>query len=176
MVFGIFGFKKAAAPEAAPATAPPQAVAPHKTLSFEEAFALQVAAREAATGLAAPPAPAVALPGEPVTALPAATPPAPLQVHKAPERPAVADVPSAQIGTMTANRDDVIAAYKVFLRRPPENQMVIDSRVGSSREKILVNFMTAKEFLRYPENIILILQVAKAMEAQGSDSTKEIKP
>ena len=69
---------------------------------------------------------------------------------------------------------DVVAAYKIFLRRKPESQMVIESRIGLSREKMLLNFITAKEFIKYPENINLILQTAREIELKSSIAEKEV--
>jgi len=79
----------------------------------------------------------------------------------------------AQKATIKATKQDVLAAYKIFLRREPENQMVIESRLGLSREKLFVNFITAVEFLRYPENIQLILQTAQQIEIKAGTATKQ---
>jgi hypothetical protein len=58
-------------------------------------------------------------------------------------------------GTLVT-REDVIACYKIFLRRIPENEEVITARIGVTRERILTAFMTSKNFLGQPENIQLI--------------------
>jgi hypothetical protein len=89
--------------------------------------------------------------------------------------PATAAAPDVElpIDSVKMTQDDVIAAYKIFLRRKPENQMVVDTRLGLSREKLLVNFITAKEFTRYPENINLILQTARQIEIKAGQTTQE---
>jgi hypothetical protein len=75
---------------------------------------------------------------------------------------------------MKMTAQDVAAAYRIFLGRNPENGAVTDSRVGLSRERLFVNFITAKEFIRRPENIKLILQTAQAIEVQSGRSTLEL--
>jgi len=89
--------------------------------------------------------------------------------------PATAAAPDVElpIDSVKMTQDDVIAAYKIFLRRKPENQMVVDTRLGLSREKLLVHFITAKEFTRYPENINLILQTARQIEIKAGQTTQE---
>ncbi len=74
---------------------------------------------------------------------------------------------------MEMTAQDVAAAYRLFLGRDPENGAVLDSHIGLSRERIFVNFITAKEFIRRPENIKLILQTALAIEAQGGGATPD---
>jgi hypothetical protein len=92
--------------------------------------------------------------------------------------PAPAASPDVEvpIDTIKMTQEDVVAAYKIFLRRKPENQMVVESRLGLSREKLLVNFITAKEFIKYPENINLILQTARQIELKmGQTAQEEVK-
>lgn len=61
-------------------------------------------------------------------------------------------------------RDEVIAAYRLFLRRDPESDAVIAPRLGMAREKLLSSFMVSPEFLQRGENVNLVLEVAKSVE------------
>ncbi len=61
-------------------------------------------------------------------------------------------------------RDDVIAAYRLFLRRDPESDAVIAPRLGMSRENLLSTFLMSPEFLQRPEHIKLLLEVAKSID------------
>jgi len=61
-------------------------------------------------------------------------------------------------------RDEVIAAYRLFLRRDPESDDVIAPRLGITREKLLSTFIVSPEFLQRAENVNLVLEVAKSVE------------
>jgi hypothetical protein len=61
-------------------------------------------------------------------------------------------------------REEVIAAYRLFLRRDPESEAVIASRLGLSRERLLATFMVAPRFLQRAENVRLLIEVAKSLE------------
>jgi hypothetical protein len=67
----------------------------------------------------------------------------------------------SQMGTMKATREDVIAAYKIFLGRLPESMEVVDPRVGVSPMALLVDFLASKEFLDQAPKSQLVLAVAK---------------
>jgi len=60
--------------------------------------------------------------------------------------------------------DEVVAAYRMFLRRDPESEAVIQPRLGIARERLLSTFMVSPEFLQRPENVKLLLEVAKSLE------------
>ena len=47
---------------------------------------------------------------------------------------------------ITVSYHDVVAAYKLFLNRMPENLAVIEDRIGSSTEKLLIDFLISEEF------------------------------
>ena len=94
---------------------------------------------------------------EPVSAL-AAEPVAPDPV--ASESVAAAPVTIESV----VGRDEVIAAYRLFLRRDPESDAVISPRLGMAREKLLSSFMVSPEFLQRGENVNLVLEVAKSVE------------
>ena len=66
-----------------------------------------------------------------------------------------------QMGSMTATREDVIAAYKIFLGRLPESMEVVDPRVGVTPAALLVDFLASKEFLDQTPKSQLVLAVAK---------------
>ena len=66
-----------------------------------------------------------------------------------------------QMETIKATREDVIAAYKIFLGRLPESMEVVDPRVGVSPSAILLDFLISKEFLDQASKSQLILALAK---------------
>jgi hypothetical protein len=66
---------------------------------------------------------------------------------------------SQQLLRMT--KEDVIAAYKIFLNRLPESVTVMNLRIGGSTEANLIDFVLADEFLKRPEVSPLILGLAK---------------
>ena len=74
----------------------------------------------------------------------------------------------AQVPLVPATREDVIAAYKIFLDRLPENEEVITPRIGLARERILSSFMTSKYFLSRPKNIQLLLLTAIQIEQKAN--------
>ena len=73
-----------------------------------------------------------------------------------------------QVPLVAATREDVIAAYKIFLDRLPESEEVITPRSGIARERILSSFMTSKYFLSRPKNIQLLLLTAIQIEQKAS--------
>ena len=140
-MFNFFGFKKKPVVQevALEALTPPQP----SSMTFDEALAAQVAAK-AVVVETPPPMPA----------------PAPAMVSAE----VVADVePEAagQMDTMKATREDVIAAYKIFLGRLPESMEVVEPRVGVTPFALLVDFLASKEFLDQAPKSQLVLAVAK---------------
>lgn len=83
-----------------------------------------------------------------------AEPAAATQTNQAPEV-------LGQMDTIMATREDVIAAYKIFLGRVPESMEVVDPRVGVAPAALLVDFLASKEFLDYAPRVQLVLAVAK---------------
>jgi hypothetical protein len=75
---------------------------------------------------------------------------------------------SPQLPTIPATREDVIAAYKIFLDRLPESEEVITPRIGLARERILSSFITSKYFLSRPKNIQLLLLTAIQIEQKAN--------
>ena len=85
---------------------------------------------------------------------------APVESEQAPQAPAAPVIPG-QMDTAKATREDVIAAYKIFLGRVPESMEVVDPRVGVAPAALLVDFLASKEFLDYAPRAQLVLAVAK---------------
>ena len=86
--------------------------------------------------------------------------------------------------TMKATREDVIAAYKIFLGRVPESMEVVDPRVGVAPAALLVDFLASKEFLDQAPKSQLVLAVAKkilderkqAAAAEGAAPAEQGQP
>lgn len=209
MVFNFFGLKKKPVIEDVVAKVPTPAPKP-APMTFDEALAAQAAAEAAAKGQAAPeavapvvpapepaPAPVVAEPApapvvaEPVVAVAAEpvadTAPvavAPASVPVEPEAPAAEPEVLGQMDTMKATREDVIAAYKIFLGRVPESMEVVDHRVGQPVAAVLVDFLASKEFLDQAPKSQLVLAVAKkilderkqAAAAEGAAPAEQGQP
>ena len=121
------------------------------------------AAEAAAEGQAAPKAVAsVSVPAEPETPAPVAVAPVVVAPTVAAEAaPAAEPEVLGQMDTMKATREDVIAAYKIFLGRVPESMEVVDPRVGVAPVSLLVDFLASKEFLDQAPKSQLVLAVAK---------------
>jgi hypothetical protein len=66
-----------------------------------------------------------------------------------------------QMDTLKATREDVIAAYKIFLGRLPESMEVVDPRVGVSPNALLADFLASKEFLDQTPKAQFVLAVSK---------------
>jgi hypothetical protein len=175
MVFNFFGLKKKPVIEDVEAKVPTPAPKP-APMTFDEALAAQAAAEAAAKGQATPeavapvapapePAPVVAEPVAAVAAEPVAdvapVAVAPASVAVEPEAPAAEPEVLGQMDTMKATREDVIAAYKIFLGRVPESMEVVDPRVGVAPAALLVDFLASKEFLDQAPKSQLVLAVAK---------------
>ena len=75
--------------------------------------------------------------------------------------PAEPAAPAAPVG-MT--REDVVAAYRLFLRRDPESEAVIEPYLGRGRERLVGAYLTTAEFLQRPEHVRLIAEVAQSIE------------
>lgn len=157
MLFNFFGFKKKPVVEDVAVTAPASPSAP---MTFDEALAAQAAAK--ATQAARVTAP-TATPTTATTPMPEIVPePAPVDI--------VSEV-LGQMDTMKATREDVIAAYKIFLGRLPESMEVVDPRVGVTPFALLVDFLASKEFLDQGPKSQLVLAVAKkVLDARAQEA------
>lgn len=78
---------------------------------------------------------------------------------------------SRQMEVLSMTEEDVIAAYKIFLKRIPETMDVVYPRVGMPSNLVLVDFLTSPEFLSRRG---LDLLLAKCMEVikKSSDANK----
>ena len=69
---------------------------------------------------------------------------------------------------MITSKEDIIAAYKIFLNRQPESARVLQGRIGKSPEETLIEFALSDEFLSRPEVAEIILRTARQIgENQG---------
>lgn len=183
-----------AEPPAAPTVVAPEVVTPAEEnrsrwdLAAEQLARMNAAKEEA---VAPVPIPQQALPAEPEpakAAVAAVPPPAPVAAPLAPapepqpepaaqaSEPAVtpqveAAAAPAAVTTSTEptaplgmTREDVVAAFHLFLRRDPESEAVIEPYLGRERERLLGAFLTSAEFLYWPEHLRLIVEVAQAIE------------
>lgn len=188
MVFNFFGLKKKPVIEDVEAKVPTPAPKP-APMTFDEALAAQAAAEAAAKGQAAPEAVAPVAPApEPAPVVAESVVAA--AAEAAPAEPAADAVPAAepevlgQMDTMKATREDVIAAYKIFLGRVPESMEVVDHRVGQPVAAVLVDFLASKEFLDHAPKSQLVLAVAKkilderkqAAAAEGAAPAEQGQP
>jgi hypothetical protein len=57
--------------------------------------------------------------------------------------------------------EDITAAYKFFLGRFPENNEVVQQRIGLDAQFILRTFMLSQEFLQKQENWPMVIEAAK---------------
>ena len=182
MAFNFFGLKKKPVIEDVEAKQPTAAAKPAAT-TFDQALAAQAAAEGRVAESVAPvvavemvPAPAAVV-AEPVAApvVAAELPAAPVAAS---ESPAAEPEEVGQMGTMKATREDVIAAYKIFLGRLPESMEVVDLRVGVSPAALLVDFLASKEFLDQAPKSQLVLAVAKKIldERKQAAAVEAAKP
>ena len=68
---------------------------------------------------------------------------------------------AGQMDSMVMSAEDIIAAYKIFLKRVPESMEVVTPRVGLSAERVLFDFMSSSEFTNRPEVANLVFAVGK---------------
>lgn len=158
MVFDFFGFRKKPVIEDVEVKPLPPKSAP---ITFDEALAAQEA-----TKAVVPVVPIVEAPPPPPPVV-AAEPPSSLELLgqlDAMQATAVPEAPTevlGQMATLKATREDVIAAYKIFLGRLPETMEVVEPRVGVAPSALLVDFLASKEFLDQAPKAQLVLAVAK---------------
>jgi hypothetical protein len=88
-----------------------------------------------------------------------------------------------QMNSMAMSQEDIIAAYKIFLKRHPENLEVVQPRVGLSGDRVLLDFLSSGEFTSRPEVVQLIFALAKklleeqkAKSATGPSNTGDAEP
>jgi len=71
---------------------------------------------------------------------------------------------------MIATKEDIIAAYKIFLNRHPESSFVLQNRIGKSIEENLIEFALSDEFLNRAD-VAEIIQKAAKIVAEDKKST-----
>lgn len=89
----------------------------------------------------------------------------------------------AQMETHLMTAEDIIAAYKIFLRRRPENMDGVTPRIGLTSDRILFDYLMSDEFTARPEVAQLVFNCAKkildakkvADAATGAETAPEIK-
>jgi len=108
-----------------------------------------------------------------VDASPAPNQPAAAAVAVAAPTEAPSEAPT-QMNSMAMSQEDIIAAYKIFLKRHPENLEVVQPRVGLSGDRVLLDFLSSGEFTSRPEVVQLIFALAKKLlEEQKAKSATE---
>jgi len=97
------------------------------------------------------------------------------QVDASPVNAEPVKAPEGQNQMLTAKvtREDVIAAYKIFLGRLPESMTVVDARVGVAPLVLLADFLSSKEYLDQPAKAQLVLAVAKKILDERKKATPE---
>ena len=181
MVFNFFGLKKKPVIEDVVPKVPTEVAKP-MSMTFDEALAVQEkaaasAAENKADAIAkaeeAEKAAAIEKAEQEAAALAAAQKAAAEsvapQANQAPES-------LGQMDTITATREDVIAAYKIFLGRLPESMEVVDPRVGVSPAALLVDFLASKEFLDQAPKSQLVLAVAKKILDERKQAAAQGQP
>jgi hypothetical protein len=63
--------------------------------------------------------------------------------------------------TMSATNQDIVAAYKLFLKRFPESQDVIDLRIDQSMDTLMNAFILSDEFIQNKSNWNAVVEAAK---------------
>ncbi len=74
--------------------------------------------------------------------------------------------------SMAATQEDVVAAYKLFLRRFPESQNVVDSRVDQSMDTLLKAFILSDEFIQNKANWVAVVDAAKRIIELNKNTTQ----
>lgn len=109
------------------------------------------------------------------TALPPETVIANDPIAAEPDGPSSTPEIPGQMDTIKATREDVIAAYKIFLGRLPESMEVVGPRVGVAPAALLVDFLASKEFLDQAPKAQLVLAVAKKiLDARKQAAAAEV--
>lgn len=73
----------------------------------------------------------------------------------------LADPAPAQADTIKATREDVVAAYKLFLGRLPESDAVVEARLGKPVLAVLAEFLTCDEYRANVQRAQLAVVVAQ---------------
>ena len=82
--------------------------------------------------------------------------------------------PTQGIPSLAMNGQDIIAAYKIFLKRFPESNETIRTRIGLPSDRNLFDFLSCDEFIGRKEVAKLIVATAQKMlqvHRQDSESS-----
>lgn len=80
-----------------------------------------------------------------------------------------------QTATIDVTDADIVAAYKIFLNRLPEGPEAFAAHRGVAPAKLLVNFLSSREFLTRKEFWPVIVQIAQALVRQAK-ANEEAEP
>jgi len=84
--------------------------------------------------------------------------------------------PSQTEGLVTT-REDVIAAYKIFLGRIPESEQAIAAWTGLPAPRLLIDFLVSNEFLGNADKVQFIVNLAKKIvQVQAQAAEKNASP
>ena len=159
---------------------PTVAASAEESRSRWELAAEQLASMNAAKEevVAPEPIPQLAVPAEPEPEpAPRASEPAVVPQLEAAAASAAVAAPVALTAPLGMTREDVVAAFHLFLRRDPESEAVIEPYLGRERERLLGAFLTSAEFLQWPEHLRLIVEVAQSIERrQAVQPPREAMP
>ena len=75
--------------------------------------------------------------------------------------------------TSMATAEDVIALYKLFFNRFPENQLQIDERLGMPMNQLLINCLDSEEFLSRHQYWPAVVRLAQKIMQKYEDETKK---
>lgn len=134
-------------------------------LAAEQLASMNAAKQEAVASAPMPQQAVLVVPAEPGPE-PALQPsePAVAPTVEAAVAPAAIAGPVELTEPLAMTREEVVAAFHLFLRRDPESEAVIEPYLGRERERLLGAFLTSAEFLQWPEHVRLIVEVAQAIE------------
>jgi hypothetical protein len=82
------------------------------------------------------------------------------------------EIANSKVNESLMTHQDIVTAYRLFLRREPENQEVVKLRVGAARDRILSSFLMSSEFLVHLENIKLVFESARLINSNSSTDSK----
>lgn len=87
-----------------------------------------------------------------------------------PEKIEASNNPALAIDNLRMTREDIIAAYKLILKRMPENEEVVTPRIGLFGLQLLPEFLLSDEFAKRPEAPDLIYSAIKELKSNNDVS------
>jgi hypothetical protein len=82
------------------------------------------------------------------------------------------EIANSKVYESLMTHQDIVTAYRIFLRREPESTEVVKLRVGAARDRILSSFLMSSEFLVHLENIKLVFESARLINSNLSIDSK----